>query len=76
MRSHRCQWLLVYRRQRFLGLVNLTDLAYTLASRGRPTDMLVNAVGGATFAVAVGVIVMLLIQLPDLLSFLGRVRVH
>jgi signal-transduction protein with cAMP-binding, CBS, and nucleotidyltransferase domain len=76
MWSSHCQWLLVYRGQRFLGLVKLTDLAYALASRGPQTDMLVNAIGGATLAGAVGVIVMLLIQLPDLLSFLGHGLAH
>jgi signal-transduction protein with cAMP-binding, CBS, and nucleotidyltransferase domain len=76
MRSHQCQWLLVYRGQRFLGLVKLTDLAYALASRGPQTDMLVNVIGGATLAGAIGVILMLLIQLPDLLSFLGNGRAH
>jgi signal-transduction protein with cAMP-binding, CBS, and nucleotidyltransferase domain len=76
MRSSQCHWLFVYRGQRFLGLVKLTDLAYALASRGPQTDMLVNAIGGATLAGAVGVIVMLLIQLPDLLSFLGHGLAH
>jgi signal-transduction protein with cAMP-binding, CBS, and nucleotidyltransferase domain len=76
MRSHQCQWLLVYRGQRFLGLVKLTDLAYALASRGPQTNMLVNAIGGATMAVAVGVIVLLMIQLPNLLGFLGQGRAH
>jgi signal-transduction protein with cAMP-binding, CBS, and nucleotidyltransferase domain len=74
MRSHQCQWLFVYGGQRLLGLVKLTDVAYASAARGPQTDLLVNAVGGATLVVAVGVIVMLLIQLPDLLSFLGQVR--
>jgi signal-transduction protein with cAMP-binding, CBS, and nucleotidyltransferase domain len=74
MQSHLCQRLLVYRQKQFMGLVKLADLAYALASRGRQTDMLVSTIGGVTLAVAVGVIIMLLIQLPDLLSFLGQTR--
>jgi signal-transduction protein with cAMP-binding, CBS, and nucleotidyltransferase domain len=74
MQAHRCQRLLVYREKRLLGLVKLPDLAYALASRGRQTDLLVNAIGGVTVAVAVGVIIMLLIQLPDLMSFVGQAR--
>jgi signal-transduction protein with cAMP-binding, CBS, and nucleotidyltransferase domain len=72
MQAHLCQRLLVYRGKRLLGLVKVPDLAYALASRGRHTDLLVNAIGGVTLAVAVGVIIMLLMQLPDLMSFVGQ----
>ena len=71
MQRHHCQRLFVYRGEHFLGLAKLTDLAYAMASRGPQTDSLVNTLGVVTFAVAVGVIAMLLIQLPDLMSFIG-----
>ncbi len=75
MQSHRCRRLLVYRGERFLGLVKLTDLAYAMASRGPQTNTLVNALGAVTFAVAIGVIAMLLIQLPELMQFAAPVGV-
>jgi hypothetical protein len=34
--------------------------------------MVVNAIGGVTLAIIVGVIALLLIQLPELVNFLGR----
>jgi signal-transduction protein with cAMP-binding, CBS, and nucleotidyltransferase domain len=76
MRSHRCQRLFVYRGERFLGLVKLSDLAYAMASRGPQTNVFVNVLGAATFAVAVGVIAMLLLQLPALVNFTGLVSLH
>lgn len=69
MYRNRCQRLFVYRGEQFLGLVKLPDLAYALASRGPQTNMLVNALGAVTFALAIGVVAMLLIQLPDLVQF-------
>jgi len=76
MQAHLCQRALVYRGRRFLGVLKLPDLAYAMASRGRQKDILVNAMGAVTLAVAIGVIVMLLIQLPELLNFLGQVSPH
>ena len=76
MQARQCRRLLVYRGQRFLGLLKLPDLAYAMASRGRQKEMLVNALGAVTLAVALGVIAMLLIQLPELANFLGQVRPH
>ncbi|MCG6860765.1 MAG: CBS domain-containing protein [Chromatiaceae bacterium] len=74
MQARRCQRVLVYREQRFLGLLKLPDLAYAMASRGRQRDMLVNVMGAVTFAVAIGVIAMLLIQLPALVNFVGQAK--
>jgi signal-transduction protein with cAMP-binding, CBS, and nucleotidyltransferase domain len=71
MQSHRCQRLFVYRGERFLGLVKLSDLAYAMASRGTQTNLLVNVLGIATFALAVGVIAALLFELPSLMNFTG-----
>lgn len=76
MQARLSQRVLVYRGGRFLGLVKLPDLAYAMASRGGQKDMLVNVLGAVTLAVAVGVVAMLLIQLPELVSFVGQVSPH
>jgi signal-transduction protein with cAMP-binding, CBS, and nucleotidyltransferase domain len=76
MQARLCQRLLVYRGQRFVGLLKLHDLAYAMASRGRRQDILVNVLGAVTLAVAIGVIAMLLLQLPELIDFIGRVSSH
>jgi len=68
MQARLSQRVLVYRGGRFLGLVKLPDLAYAMASRGGQ--------GAVTLAVAVGVVAMLLIQLPELVSFVGQVSPH
>lgn len=71
MQTHLCHRVLVYRGERFLGVLKLPDLAYAIASRGRQKDILVNAMGAVILAAVIGVIAMLLIQLPELVSFLG-----
>lgn len=73
MQANLCRRLLVYRGQRFIGLVNLTDLAHAMAAKGRGKDLVVNALGAFTLAVAVGVIAMLLFQLPEMLQLAERV---
>jgi CBS domain-containing protein len=74
MEAHRCRRLVVYRRGEYLGLVKLTDLAHALAEDGRKgRDFVVNAVGMATMAAALGVIVLMLTQLPSMLQLAGRV---
>jgi signal-transduction protein with cAMP-binding, CBS, and nucleotidyltransferase domain len=72
MRARLSQRVLVYRGQRFLGVVKLPDLAYAMASRRWQKDMLVNAIGAVTLSIVVAVIALLLIQLPELVNFLGR----
>jgi signal-transduction protein with cAMP-binding, CBS, and nucleotidyltransferase domain len=67
MQAHRCRRLLVFRGERLLGLVHITDLAHALADKGRRKDLLVNLVGTVTLAVAIGVIVMLVYAFPDML---------
>ena len=67
MQAHRCRRLLVFRGERLLGLVHITDLAHAMADKGRRKDLLVNVVGTVTLAVAIGVIVMLVYELPDML---------
>jgi CBS domain-containing protein len=71
MQAHGCRRLLVYRRQRLLGVVGLTDLANAVARQGSGRDLLVNAVGLVTVALAVGVIAVMLLQLPEMMQLAG-----
>ena len=73
MQANLCRRLLVYRGRRFAGLVNLTDVAHAMAERRRGKDFVVNALGAITLVVAIGVIVVLLLQLPDMLQVAERV---
>jgi len=73
MQAHRCRRLLVYRGNRFVGLVSLTDVAHEIAGKGQGKDLVVNAIGAVTLAVAVFVIAMLLFQLPEMLQLAERV---
>jgi CBS domain-containing protein len=73
MHAHVCRRLLVYRGAEFLGLVKLTDVAHAMANSDRGKDLLVNTLGAITLAVAVGVIAMLLFQLPAMLRLAEQV---
>ena len=71
MQSSRVRRLLVYRGNQYLGIVKLRELAGAMAARSTASDLLVNTVGAITAAVAVGVIAMLLFQLPDMFQIAG-----
>jgi signal-transduction protein with cAMP-binding, CBS, and nucleotidyltransferase domain len=71
MQANRCRRLLVYRGRRFLGVVNLTDLAHALTRKGRGQDLVVNAFGVVTLVVAVAVIAILLLKLPEVMQLTG-----
>ncbi len=74
MEAHECRRLVAYRGDEYLGLVKLTDMAHALAEQGRKgRDVLINAIGIATIGAAVGVIVLLLSQLPAMVQLAGRV---
>lgn len=74
MEAHGCRRLVAYRRGEYLGLVKLTDMAHALAESGRRgKDLLLNALGLATIGAALGVIILLLSQLPNMLQLAGRV---
>jgi CBS domain-containing protein len=73
MQTHLCRRLLVYRGQQFIGLINLTDVAHAMADKARGKDLVVNALGAVTLVVAIGVIAMLLLQLPNMLQFAEQV---
>ncbi len=68
MQANHCRRLLVYRGQRFLGVVNLTDLAHALTQKGRGQNFVVNVFGVVTLAVAVAVIAILLFKLPEMMQ--------
>jgi len=73
MESHGCRRLVAYRRGEYLGLVKLADMAHALAEDGRKgKDVLLNVLGFATIAAAMGVIVLLLSQLPSVLQLVGQ----
>jgi hypothetical protein len=67
MQAHRCRRLLVFRGEQLLGLVHMTELAHAMADTARRNGLLVNVVGTITLAVAIGVIVLLAYEFPDML---------
>ncbi len=74
MEAHGCRRLVAYRRGEYQGLIKLEDMAHALADDGRKgKDRLLNAVGMATIGAAVGVIILLLSQLPSMLQLADRV---
>jgi CBS domain-containing protein len=74
MRSNGCRRLLVYRGTRFLGLVKIQDLALAMASATRQRSSLLNVIVWATLALVFGVIVMLLLQLPEMMDLIQQVE--
>ena len=66
MRSNQCRRLLVYRQNKFLGLVTLPEIAQTLAEQRSSKNALVNVAGGVTLMVMLAVIGLGLYQLPDM----------
>ncbi len=73
MHSHVCRRLVVYRGDKFMGLVNLQTVAKALADKSGRNNLLVNIIGGVTFAAAVGVIVLLLYNLPNMVQLADKV---
>ncbi len=66
MRSNQCRRLLVYRKNKFLGLVTMPEIAQTLAEQRSRTNAVVNVAGGVTLLVTLAVIGLGLYQLPDM----------
>lgn len=66
MRSNRCRRLLVYQKNRFLGLVTLPEIAQRLAEQRSSKNALVNVAGGVTVFVTLAVIGLWLYHLPDM----------
>jgi len=68
MRSNSCRRLLVYRGDRFMGLVNLPNLAFALAESSSGRNVLANIFVGIAVVVAISVIIMLILLFPDMLN--------
>ena len=68
MRTNRCRRLLVYRSDRFKGLVNMQDVANALADHSAGKNLLVNLVGGITLIVVLVVIGVLISHIPDMMA--------
>ncbi len=68
MRTNRCRRLLVYRKDRLQGLVNMQDVAHALADHSGGKNLLINLVGGITLVVVLAVIGMLISHIPDMLA--------
>jgi len=66
MRANRCRRLLLYRGERFLGIVTLQSVAQELAGHRTRNNMVVNLVGGATLVAALCLIALWIYQLPDM----------
>lgn len=73
MHGNACRRLLVYHGERFLGLVNMQDVANALAVRSNRNNLLINIVSGVTLAAAVGMITLLLYNLPNMVQLAGTV---
>ncbi len=68
MQSNGCRRLLVYRGERFVGLVSLPSVAYALAEQSGGKNLVANIFVGLGLVAAVTVILMLLYLFPDMLD--------
>jgi signal-transduction protein with cAMP-binding, CBS, and nucleotidyltransferase domain len=68
MQRNNCRRLVVYRGNRFLGLVNLQDVANALAEKSKGKNLLINCISGVTLAAAIAMIALLLYNLPKMLQ--------
>lgn len=73
MQNNGCRRLVVYRGSRFLGLVNLPDVANALAEKSSRSNFLINFVSGITLVAAIAMIALLLYNLPNMLQLAGTV---
>lgn len=73
MSANGCFRLFVYRGSNFLGLVKLHDLAQGMAIQDSRGDWLPNAIVGVTLVLILSVIVLLIIEFPDMLNIARQV---
>jgi CBS domain-containing protein len=73
MQRNACRRLMVYRGDRFVGLVNLPNVAYALAEQSVGKNMVANVFVWLGVAAAVSVTLMMLYLLPDMLRMAGGV---
>ncbi len=76
MRSNHCRRLLVYHKDRFLGLVTLPEIAQRLAEQRSRKNALVNVAGGVTLFVTLAVIGLWLYHLPDMARLAMTIMKH
>ena len=76
MRNRQCRRLLVYRKEKFLGLVTLPEIAQKLAEQRGRKNALVNVAGGVTLLVTLAVIALWLYHLPDMARLAMTVMKH
>lgn len=76
MRANLCRRLVVNRGENFYGMLSMSDVASAMADRSGRKDIVVNLFGAVTLSLAIGVIVMLFFQLPDMLQLVDRVSSH
>lgn len=73
LRTRVCHYLAVYRGNHLLGLVNHTQVATGLAEQGGHKNWIVNLLGAVTLIGALGVITILVYQLPQMMQLAQRV---
>jgi CBS domain-containing protein len=67
MQGNACRRLMVYRGDRFVGLVSLPSVAYALAEQSTGKNLVANVFVWLGVAVAVSVILIMLYLFPDML---------
>lgn len=68
MQRNACRRLMVYRGDRFVGLVNLPSVAYALAEQSTGKNLVANVFVWLGLAVAVTVILIMLYLFPEMLN--------
>jgi len=66
MRRNNCRRLLVYRGERFIGLVSMPIVAYALAEQNVGKSPVANVFVGIALAVAISIIAVMIYMLPDM----------
>ncbi|MEN8129433.1 MAG: CBS domain-containing protein [Pseudomonadota bacterium] len=73
MKQNNCRHLLVYDGQAFVGVLSLRDLAQGVGEKHASRDMIVNLLGGLTMILALGIIGLLVFQVPKMVDVVRRV---
>lgn len=72
MFANHCRRLLVYYENTFIGVLELPDIAHTVATQAHRRDWLPNIIVGLTLFLVVVVIVLLIFQLPAMVHIVQR----
>jgi CBS domain-containing protein len=76
MHEYGCRRLLLYRRDKFLGVVTMQAIAQKLADHRSQKNRLVNFVGGVTLLGALALIVLWLYQLPEMARLAAQIMMQ